>query len=91
MMETRLPGAETGLAWGVEQTALGRQGPMLMHAGSDGNWLALVLLFPETQNGVLVAANAADDMGGDKATKTAVKAVLPELAAPSAIPAKSAR
>jgi len=83
MMETRLPGAETGLAWGVEQTALGRQGPMLMHAGSDGNWMALVLLFPETQNGVLVAANAADDMGGDKATKAALKAVLPELAPPA--------
>ena len=91
MMETRLPGATTGLAWGVEQTALGRKGPMLMHAGSDGNWMALVLLFPETQNGVLVAANAAGDMGGDKAAKAALKAVLPELAPPVGKSAKLLR
>ena len=88
MMETRLPGAETGLSWGVEQTALGRKGPMLMHAGSDGNWMALVLLFPETQNGVLAVANAGDDMGGEKATKAVLKAMLPELAPPAASSAK---
>ena len=91
MMETRLPGAETGLAWGVEQTALGRRGPMLMHAGSDGNWMALVLLFPETENGVLAVANAGPDMGGEKATKAVLKAVLPELAPPAAPPTKAAR
>jgi CubicO group peptidase (beta-lactamase class C family) len=90
MMETRLPGATTGLSWGVQSTALGRQGPALMHAGSDGNWMALVLLFPETQNGVLMAANAGDDMGGDKVTKAALKAVLQELAAPAAVSAKPA-
>jgi CubicO group peptidase (beta-lactamase class C family) len=86
MMETRLPRATTGLSWGVQPTALGRKGPALMHAGSDGNWMALVLLFPEAQNGVLVAANAAEDMGGDKATKAALKAVLPELAPPATVP-----
>jgi CubicO group peptidase (beta-lactamase class C family) len=91
MMETRLPGAETGLSWGVQPTGLGRQGPMLMHAGSDGNWMALVLLFPETENGALVTANAADDMGGDKATKAALKAILPELAPPAPSAVKSAR
>lgn len=80
MMETRLPGATTGLAWGVEDALAGRKGPVLMHAGSDGNWYAIVALFPETQNGVLVAANAGEDMGGDKATKAAMKAVLPGLA-----------
>jgi CubicO group peptidase (beta-lactamase class C family) len=88
MMETRLPGAETGLSWGVQDSALGRKGPALMHAGSDGNWMALVLLFPQTQNGVLVAANAGDDMGGDKATKAALKIVLPELAPPAGEPVK---
>jgi CubicO group peptidase (beta-lactamase class C family) len=80
MMETRLPGADMGLAWGVQDTIMSRQGPALTHAGSDGNWMALVLLFPETQNGALVAANAGEDMDGDKATKAALKAVLPELA-----------
>ena len=34
-----------------------------MHAGSDGNWFALALLFPQTQNGILVAANAAEEHG----------------------------
>lgn len=86
MMETRLPGADTGLAWGVQPTLAGRKGPVLMHAGSDGNWYAVVALFPETQNGILVAANAADDMGGDKAVKAAMIAVLPGLA-PAADPA----
>ena len=42
--------------------------------------MALVLLFPETENGVLTVANAGPDMGGEKATKAALKAVLPELA-----------
>jgi CubicO group peptidase (beta-lactamase class C family) len=87
MMETRLPGAETGLSWGVQDSFMGHKGPALMHAGSDGNWMALVLLFPETQSGVLAAANAGEDMDGEKATKAVVKAVLPELPSPPA-PAK---
>lgn len=80
MMETKVPGADTGLSWGVQDSLAGRQGPVLMHAGSDGNWTALVALFPETQNGVLVADNAGDDMDGEKAAKAALKAVLPDLA-----------
>jgi hypothetical protein len=91
MMETRLPGAVTGLAWGVEPIALGREGPALMHAGSDGNWMALVLLFPESENGVLTVANAGEDMGGETAAKAALKAVLPELAPPAPQPIKPAR
>ncbi len=89
MMETRLPGAETGLAWGVQDSIMGYKGPALMHAGSDGNWMALVLLFPETQSGVLAAANAGKDMGGEDATKAVLKAVLPELPMmPALAPAK---
>jgi hypothetical protein len=53
--------------------------------------MALVLLFPETQNGVLAVANAGDDMGGEKATKAVLKAMLPELAPPAASSAKIAR
>lgn len=64
---------------------------MLMHAGSDGNWMALVLLFPVTENGVLTVANAGPDMGGEKAAKAALKAVLPELAPPAPAPVKPAR
>jgi CubicO group peptidase (beta-lactamase class C family) len=82
MMETRLPGADTGLAWGIADAVAGYRGPALTHAGSDGNWYALVALFPETQNGVLVAANAGEDMGGDKAAKVVMKAVFPAIAQP---------
>jgi CubicO group peptidase (beta-lactamase class C family) len=79
MMQTRLPGAASGLAWGVQDTIGGRKGPVLMHAGSDGNWNALVALFPASGSGVLVATNSDEDMGGDKATRAVVKALLPTL------------
>jgi CubicO group peptidase (beta-lactamase class C family) len=80
MMQTALPGTANGLGWGVADSVLGRKGPVLTHAGSDGNWYALVVLFPQTGNGALVAANAADDMGGDKAAKAVLQALLPTLA-----------
>ena len=80
MMQTPLPGGPNGLGWGVADSIMGRKGPVLTHAGSDGNWYALVALFPQTGNGVLVAANAGEDMGGDKAGKAVVQAVLPSLA-----------
>lgn len=73
-------GERTGIAWGIADNAAGFKGPALTHSGSDGNWYALVILFPETQNGALAVANAGDDMGGDAATKSVLKAVLPELA-----------
>ena len=82
LMQTPLQNTETGLGWGVVDSVMGHRGPALTHAGSDGNWYAVVVLFPQTGNGVLVAANAGEDMGGDKAAKAVVQAVLPELAAP---------
>ena len=50
---------------------------MLIHTGSDGNWYALVVLFPQTGLGILVAANAGPDMGGDKAAMAALLELLP--------------
>jgi hypothetical protein len=44
--------------------------------------MAYAVLFPETQNGALVAANAGEDMGGDKAAKAVLKGLLPSLASP---------
>ncbi len=82
LMEIRLPGATSALAWGVQDAISGRKGPVLTHAGSDGNWNALVALFPETGGGVLVAANSSEDMGGDKASLAAMKAILPTLSPP---------
>ncbi len=54
-------------------------GPVWVHGGSDGNWLAWVALFPTTDSGVLVVANAAADMGGDGATHAVLEALLPGL------------
>lgn len=71
------PQGETtaALGWGRQERMAGRIGPVLVHAGSDGNWYALVALFPETGNGVLVAANAAESMGGDAASLAALRAL----------------
>lgn len=71
-----------GLGWGVGDKVMGRQGPALMHAGSDGNWHAVVLLFPGSGNGALVTANAGASMGGDKATMAALRDIVGALAPP---------
>jgi hypothetical protein len=43
-----------------------------------------VCLFPQTGNGVLVAANAAESMGGDQATLAALRALARTIAEPAA-------
>ncbi|MET0808797.1 MAG: serine hydrolase domain-containing protein [Pseudoxanthomonas sp.] len=68
LMQTARPGSPSGMDWGVQESIAGRAGPVLVHGGSDGNWLAWAVLFPQANTGVLVVANATDDMGGDKAT-----------------------
>ncbi|MFC5570976.1 serine hydrolase domain-containing protein [Lysobacter yangpyeongensis] len=79
LMQTARPGRPAGLDWGVQPTIAGRRGPVLAHGGSDGNWLAWVALFPRENSGVLVVANAADDMDGDKVTHAALAELLPTL------------
>lgn len=76
-MQAAISGGASSLGWGVQGTIAGRKGPVLVHSGSDGNWYAAVVLFPETGQGVLVAANAGPDMGGDKAVMAALLALLP--------------
>jgi CubicO group peptidase (beta-lactamase class C family) len=72
----------SGLGWGVQSAALGRKGPALTHTGSDGNWFAAVILFPQAGDGLLVTANAADSMGGDKAAVAVLKELAPSLSEP---------
>ena len=84
-------GEGEALGWSVEADMAGRQGPILQHAGSDGNWYAAVALFPETRDGVLAAANAARSMGGDRAVLQAAMAVLPTLSRPVAPSAEAAK
>jgi CubicO group peptidase (beta-lactamase class C family) len=73
----------SALGWGAAPHPMNLRGPALTHSGSDGNWMALVCLFLETGNGVLVAANAADSMGGDKAVLAAIRAIAKTLAEPA--------
>jgi CubicO group peptidase (beta-lactamase class C family) len=80
LMQTAPAGKEVGLGWGVVDSVAGRKGPALTHAGSDGNWYAVVVLFPTLDDGALVVANAGENMGGDKAARAALKALLPDLA-----------
>ncbi len=68
------------MGWGATPRIAGRAGPVLTHGGSDGTWFAFVALFPNSDNGVLVVANAADSMGGDAAVMAAARAVIVTLA-----------
>jgi CubicO group peptidase (beta-lactamase class C family) len=77
------PQGDTGFAalgWGYLPTVFERRGPALFHAGSDGNWTAVVMLFPDTGNGVLVASNAYESMRGDRAANEAMRAIVPLIA-----------
>ena len=80
LMQTAQPNGPTGLDWGIQASISGRQGPVLVHGGSDGHWFAYVVLFPRTGNGVIVIDNASEQMGGDAAAQAALKAILPTLA-----------
>lgn len=66
LMQTAQPNSPAGLDWGVQASIAGRAGPVLVHQGSDGNWLAVAVLFPEQNSGALIVANAAEDMGADQ-------------------------
>ncbi|GAA0707415.1 serine hydrolase domain-containing protein [Dokdonella soli] len=79
LMQTDPHGGNAAVGWGVQDAIGGRKGPVLLHLGSDANWYAVVVLFPKSGTGALVAANAADDMGGDKAVTAALGALLPNL------------
>ncbi|MBV8657423.1 MAG: beta-lactamase family protein [Burkholderiales bacterium] len=68
-----------GLGWGIQDSVAKHKGPVLVHAGSDGNWYALVALFPGSNSGALIAANAGKDMGADTAARNVFRAIVPEL------------
>lgn len=76
-------GTAAALGWGHVDVAVGRRGPALFHAGSDGNWTALVMLFYETGNGVLVASNAFQSMRGDHAANDAMREIAATLSPPA--------
>lgn len=72
-------GTSSALGWGVRNN-WPAQAPMriLMHAGSNGYWNALVALAPDRDSGVLVAANAGE---GTAAEQQELKIVMSLMAA----------
>jgi CubicO group peptidase (beta-lactamase class C family) len=82
LMQTAQPGSPAGLDWGVQQSIAGRQGPVLVHQGSDGNWLAIAVLFPEQGTGTLMVANAGADMGADQVLMRLAGKLLMQLSPP---------
>ncbi len=78
LMQTALAPDSGAVGWGVQASLAGRKGPVLLHGGSDGNWFAMVVLFPASGRGVLVAANAGPDMGADKAVQEVMMSLLPD-------------
>ncbi len=70
LMQTVQPGGGgAGLGWGIQPSLAGHAGPVLMHAGSDGTGYAIVALFPQLGRGLLVVANASDEMGAAKGVR----------------------
>ena len=78
-METAQPDSPAGLDWGVQRSIAGRAGPVLVHQGSDGNWLAIAVLFPAQNTGALLVANAAEEMGADKVLMGLATTIFPTL------------
>jgi CubicO group peptidase (beta-lactamase class C family) len=66
----------SALGWGVVQNKFGVAGRLLQHAGSNGDWFALIGIVPELHDGVLVATNAAEDAEADKAAREAFEAII---------------
>jgi CubicO group peptidase (beta-lactamase class C family) len=85
MQTPAFAGDPVALGWGSSPTAMGRKGPALTHAGSDGTWYAVIVLFPEARTGLLVAGNAGE---AEKVVRGAVAALAPSVsdAAPEEAP-----
>lgn len=76
-MQTVQPGGgSAGLGWGIQASLGGHAGPVWMHAGSDGTGYAMVALFPASRRGLLVVANAGEEMGGAKAARDAMMTLM---------------
>ena len=86
LMQTAQPDGPAGLDWGVQPSIAGRAGPVLVHQGSDGNWLAIAALFPEQGPGALAVANAAPEMGADQVLMALFGQLFPQLSPPKKAP-----
>jgi CubicO group peptidase (beta-lactamase class C family) len=78
-LHTAQAGTIYGLGWGVRAELEGIKARFLTHAGSNGFWWARIVLIPDRESGVLIAANAGPDDGADKASEEIEKAIVPTL------------
>jgi len=76
MQSAQPGGGSAGLGWGIQASLAGHAGPAWIHAGSDGTGYAVVAMFPASRRGLLVVANASDEMGGATATRDVMVALM---------------
>lgn len=81
-LHTPQGGTNAALGWFAQPSLAGRRGPVIWHSGSNGNWMAEAVLFPEIGEGALVVANAAYGMEGNVAAREASRALTQTLSAP---------
>lgn len=64
------------LGWGVMQYPPQSAHRMLTHLGSNGYWHALIALLPDSEDGVLIAANAGENSSAQAAQTAMAKAIV---------------
>jgi CubicO group peptidase (beta-lactamase class C family) len=77
LMQSPLPKIGSGLDWGYDKRIGRWKGPILVHTGSDQAWESFALLFPDSGNALIVDANSGPVMGGLRADRAVLKALLP--------------
>lgn len=81
-LHTRQGDKAFGLGWEARTRIFGRQGPVINHSGSNGNWMAQAVLFPESGDGVLVVANSAYGMDGNTVSEAVLRQYTQTLSRP---------
>jgi CubicO group peptidase (beta-lactamase class C family) len=71
------------LGWEARPRIFGRRGPVINHSGSNGNWMAWAVLFPEIGDGVLVVANSAYGMDGNTVSELVLRQFVQTLSEPA--------
>ena len=69
-------GGKFALGWRLQNSMAGVSARHLAHTGSNEAWFALIVLRPDTEDAVLVASNASEDVQADKAVRAVAVAML---------------
>lgn len=73
-------GGKFALGWRVQASMAGVSARHLAHTGSNEAWFALIALRPDSEDGVLVVSNAAEDAKADKAVREVATQLLKAMA-----------